>query len=106
MGSKLLENSKLALVCCSDEWRGWVSSNRPSSESSTATSPYHPLELTGSFLVTVHRLFLLLFNVYGRKYILNVIENFGFKFTPNFFKDHVSYHVSFHDKFGYMGCCD
>ena len=25
--AKLLENSKLALVCCSDEWRGWVSSN-------------------------------------------------------------------------------
>ena len=50
---KLLENSKLALVCCFDEWRGWVSSNRPNSESCTATSPYHPLELTGNFLVTV-----------------------------------------------------
>ena len=24
---KLLENSKLALMCCSDEWRGWVSNN-------------------------------------------------------------------------------
>ena len=26
--SKVTENSKLALVCCSDEWRGWVSNNR------------------------------------------------------------------------------
>ena len=51
--SKSLENSKLALVCCSDELRGWVSSNRLNSESCTATSPYHPLELTGNFLVTV-----------------------------------------------------
>ena len=51
--AKLLENSKLALVCCSDELRGWVSSNRLNSESCTATSPYHPLELTGNFLVTV-----------------------------------------------------
>ena len=33
--AKLLENSKLALVCCSDEWRGWVSSNSPNSESCT-----------------------------------------------------------------------
>ena len=38
--SKLLENSKLALVCCSDEWRGWVSSNSPNSESCTSTSPF------------------------------------------------------------------
>ena len=50
---KSLENSKLALVCYSDELRGWVSSNKPNSESCTATSPYHPLELTGNFLVTV-----------------------------------------------------
>ena len=27
--SKLLENSKLALMCCSDDWRGWVSNNSP-----------------------------------------------------------------------------
>ena len=51
--TKSLENSKLALVCCSDELSGWVSSNRLNSESCTATSPYHPLELTGNFLVTV-----------------------------------------------------
>ena len=38
--AKLLENSKLALVCCSDEWRGWVSSNSPNSESCTPTSPF------------------------------------------------------------------
>ena len=50
---KSLENSKLALVCCSDELRGWVSSNRSNSESCTATSPYRPLELTENFLVTV-----------------------------------------------------
>ena len=50
---KLLENFKLALVCCSDEWRGWVSNNSPNSESCTSTSPFHPLELTGYFLVTV-----------------------------------------------------
>ena len=50
---KSLENSKLALVCCSDELRGWVSSNRSNSASCTATSPYRPLELTGNFLVTV-----------------------------------------------------
>ena len=50
---KSLENSKLALVCCSDEWRGWMSSYRQNSESCTATSPYHALELTGNFLVTV-----------------------------------------------------
>ena len=61
--SKLLENSKLALVCCSDEWRGWVSGNRPNSESCTATSPYHPLELTGNFLVTVSLLSLSLQNL-------------------------------------------
>ena len=27
--AKLLENSKLALMCCSDELRGWVSNNSP-----------------------------------------------------------------------------
>ena len=27
------------------------------------------------------------------------------KLSPDFFKD-VSFHVSFHVKFGYMGCCD
>ena len=37
---KLLENSKLPLVCCSDEWRGWVSINSPNSESCTSTSPF------------------------------------------------------------------
>ena len=37
---KLLENSKLALVCCSDEWRGWVRSNSPNIESCTSTSPF------------------------------------------------------------------
>ena len=37
---KLLENSKLALVSCSDELRGWVSSNSPDSESCTSTSPF------------------------------------------------------------------
>ena len=37
---KSLENSKLALVCCSDEWRGWVSSDSPNSESCTSTSPF------------------------------------------------------------------
>ena len=26
---KLLENFKLALMCCSDDWRGWVSNNSP-----------------------------------------------------------------------------
>ena len=50
---KLLDNSKLAIVCCSDELRGWVSNNSPISESCTSTSPFHPLELTGNFLVTV-----------------------------------------------------
>ena len=34
---KLLENSKLALVSCSYELRGWVS---PNSESCTSTSPF------------------------------------------------------------------
>ena len=29
LNSKLLENSKLALMCCSDELRGWVSNNSP-----------------------------------------------------------------------------
>ena len=38
-GSKLLENSKLALVSCSDELRGRVSSNSPNSESCTSTPP-------------------------------------------------------------------
>jgi hypothetical protein len=52
---KLLENSKLALLCCSDELRGWVSNNSPNSESCTSTSPFHPLELTGNFLVTVDK---------------------------------------------------
>ena len=37
--SKSLENSKLALVCCSDEWRGLVSSNSPSSK--VAYQPLH-----------------------------------------------------------------
>ena len=37
---KSLENSKLALVCCSDEWSGWVSSNSPNNESYTSTSPF------------------------------------------------------------------
>ena len=50
---KLLENSNLALVCCCDEWRGWVGSKSPNSESCTATSPYHSFQLTGNFLVTV-----------------------------------------------------
>ena len=36
---KLLENSKLALVSCSDALRGWVSNNSPNSESCTSTSP-------------------------------------------------------------------
>ena len=40
-------------MCCSDEWRGWVSNNSPNSESCSSTSPFHPLELTGNFLVTV-----------------------------------------------------
>ena len=52
--SKLLENSKLALVCCSDELRGWVSNDSPNSERCTSTSPFHSLELTGNFLVTVN----------------------------------------------------
>ena len=34
------ENSKLALVSCSDALRGWVSSNSPNSESCTSTSPF------------------------------------------------------------------
>ena len=38
--TKSLENSKSALVCCSDELRGWVSSNSPNSESCTSTSPF------------------------------------------------------------------
>ena len=29
LAPKLLENSKLALMCCSDDWRGWVSNNNP-----------------------------------------------------------------------------
>ena len=40
-------------MCCSDEFRGWVSNNSPKSESCTSTSPCNPLELTGNFLVTV-----------------------------------------------------
>ena len=55
---KSLENSKSALVCCSDELRGWVSNNSPNSESCTSTSPFHPLELTGNFLVTVPKFLL------------------------------------------------
>ena len=47
---KSLENSKSALVCCSDEWRGWVSNNSTNGESCTSTS-IHPLELTRNFLV-------------------------------------------------------
>ena len=54
---KWLENSKWALVCCSDEWRGWVCNNIPESKNCVSTSPhvlsFHPLELTGNFLVTV-----------------------------------------------------
>ena len=53
--SKSLENSKSALVCCSDELRGWVSNNSPNSESCTSTYPCHPLELTGNFLVPVQK---------------------------------------------------
>ena len=52
--AKLLENFKLALVCCSDEWRGWVSNNSPSSESCTSTSLFHPLELTGIRVTVAH----------------------------------------------------
>ena len=51
--AKSLENSKSALVCCSDEWRGLVSNNSPSSESYTSTSPCNPLDLTENFQVTV-----------------------------------------------------
>ena len=53
LNTQLLDNSKLALVCCSDEWRGWVSNNSPKGESCTSTSSCNPLELTGNFLVTV-----------------------------------------------------
>ena len=37
--------------------------------------------------------------------ILLILRNFQNPLSPDFFKD-VSFHVSFHAKFGYMGCCD
>ena len=53
--TKSLENSKSALVCCSDELRGWVSNNSPKGESCTSTSQCNPLDLTGNFQVTVEK---------------------------------------------------
>ena len=44
INAKSLEKSKSALVCCSDEWRVWVSNNSPYSESCKSTSPCNPLE--------------------------------------------------------------
>ena len=32
-------------------------------------------------------------------------QTLSVQYSPNFLKD-VSFHVSFHAKFGYMGCCD